>query len=343
MVYCLKKLMQWSQTTVQTPHGPKPAIAPLVISASRATDIPAFHAKWFMNRLRAGYCLWENAFNARQQQYVSFEKCQVFVFWSKNPQALMPYLAEVEERGYQYYFQYTLNDYEREGLEPRLPTLKKRIAAFQNLSERIGRRRVIWRFDPVIVGNTLTVASVLERMQRLAERLAPYTEKLVFSFLDLYKKTENNLKKVDPLLRPPTEEEALRLAEGIARMNKSLTSPLTLSTCAEKTDFHSLGIEHNTCVDPDLLLRLCPTNPEMRKMYAKSLIPKQGSLLQLAQAPGNENSKDAGQRASCGCAPSKDIGRYNTCMHLCAYCYANQSKTAVIHGINAVDIDSERL
>lgn len=335
--------MHWPKTTVQTPQGPKPAIAPLVISASRTTDIPAFHAKWLMNRLRAGYCLWQNAFNAHQQQYVSFEKCQAFVFWSKNPQALMPCLPEVEERGFQYYFQYTLNDYEQEGLEPRIPKLAQRIAAFQKLSERIGRHRVIWRFDPIIMGNTLTVESILERMLRLAERLAPYTEKLVFSFLDMYKKTENNLKKVDPLLRPPSEEEALRLAEGIAQINKSLVSPLALSACAEKLDLHPLGIERNKCVDPALLLRLCPTSAEMRNTCAKLRLQKQGSLLPLAQAPGNDDIKDAGQRAFCGCAPSKDIGRYNTCMHLCAYCYANQSKMAVINGMNAVDVTGERL
>lgn len=333
--------MHWPHTTIQTPHGPEPAIAPLVISASRATDIPAFHAKWFMNRLRAGYCLWENAFNARQRQYLSFEQCKAFVFWSKNPQALMPCLAEVEERGYQYYFQYTLNDYEQEGLEPRLPKLDQRIATFRNLSERIGKHRVIWRFDPIIMGNTLTAERIVERVQRLAERLAPYTEKLVFSFLDLYRKTENNLKAFDPLLRPPGAEEALRLAEGLARMNASLPSPLRLSTCAEKLDLHSLGIERNACVDPELLLRLCPTSPEIRSLYGKPFLQKQGSL--LAQAPGADAVKDTGQRTLCGCAPSKDIGRYNTCMHLCVYCYANQSKTAVINRMHAVDSNSERL
>lgn len=329
--------MKWSELTISTPQGPKSAIAPLVISASRATDIPAFHAKWFMRRLRAGYCLWKSAFNAYQQRYVSFEKCQAFVFWSKNPQAFMPCLSEIEEHGYQYYFHYTLNDYEREGLEPRLPPLAQRIATFQKLSERIGRHRVIWRFDPVIMGNTLTVESVLERIHRLAERLAPYTEKLVFSFLDMYKKTENALKKLDPLLRPPDAREARRLAEGIARMNTGLVSPLALATCAEELDASSLGIAHNKCVDPELLLRLCPASPEMRNMCTRPLRQEQGRLLPFAAAPGGGALKDAGQRACCGCVPSKDIGSYNTCMHLCAYCYANRSKQEVINRINAVN------
>ena len=335
--------MKWSETTLTTPQGRKPAIAPLVISASRATDIPAFHAKWFMNRLRAGYCLWENAFNAHQRHYVSFEKCKVVVFWSKDPQALMPYLSEIEERGYQFYFHYTLNDYEREGLEPRLPKLAQRIATFQKLSERIGRHRVIWRFDPVILGETLTVESVLERIQRLAEQLAPCTEKLVFSFLDMYKKTANNLKRFNPFLRPPSKAEALRLAEGIARINRGLASPLTLSTCAEELDFSSLGIGQNRCVDPELLLRLCPTSPELRSAYAHRVSPRQGNLLSVAGADGCGGVKDRGQRSACGCAPSKDLGRYDTCMHLCVYCYANRSKTSAIKGINATDSNGERL
>lgn len=335
--------MKWPEVTLSTSQGPARAIAPLVISASRATDIPAFHAKWFMNRLRAGYCLWQNAFNAHQRRYVSFEKCRVFVFWSKDPQALMPYLSEIEDRGYQYYFHYTLNDYGQEGLEPRLPQLAQRIATFQKLSGRIGRHRIIWRFDPVILGNTLTVERVLERIHRLAEQIAPYTEKLVFSFLDMYKKTGNALKKLDPRLRPPDAEEARRLAEGIAQINKGLGSPLALSTCAEELSLASLGIGHNRCVDPDLLLRLCPASPEIRSMYAPPARHRQGNLLPFFDAPGGGAPRDAGRRAHCGCAPSKDIGRYDTCMHLCAYCYANRSKKAVIHGFNAVNNDSEGL
>lgn len=335
--------MQWPKTTIQTPQGPKPAIAPLVISASRATDIPAFHAKWFMNRLHAGYCLWENSFNTKQQQYISFEKCKVFIFWSKNPQALIPWLTEIEEHGYQYYFQYTLNDYEQEGLEPRIPKLAHRIATFKKLSERIGKHRVIWRFDPIVLGNTLTVESILERVQSLAMQLYPYTEKLVFSFLDMYRKTENNLKKVDPSLRPPNDFEMQQLAQGLVQINASLPTPLILASCAEKINLQNLGIKHNKCVDPDLLVRLCPESAEIRNMYAKVVPSIQGSLIPAMQSIAIETTKDTGQRTPCGCAPSKDIGRYNTCMHLCAYCYANQSKTAVINAMNDVNTKSESL
>lgn len=116
-------------------------MAPYVISASRATDIPAFHVRWLLERLRAGYCLWRNPFNTGQGQYVSFERCRLLVFWSKNPLPLLPHLSEIEDYGFKYYFQFTLNNYEAEGLEPGLPPLEQRLETFCRLSERLGRQR----------------------------------------------------------------------------------------------------------------------------------------------------------------------------------------------------------
>lgn len=332
--------MQWPKVTIHLLDGlPQQAVAPLVISASRATDIPAFHAKWFMERLRAGYCVWENPFNSKQRQYISFENCRVFVFWTKNPQAFMPFLDEIEARGVQFYFQYTLNNYETEGLEPRMPKLATRCATFKKLSERIGKERVIWRFDPIILSNTLNTNGILDRIASLANVIAPYTEKLVFSFVDWYKKTQNSLKKIDETLRPPTEQEMLVLADGIVQINKQLTVPLKFATCAETIDLSSLGIPKNKCVDSELILRLCPQDTELHKFYGKSKYSEQASLLSIP----SPTSKDSGQRTPCGCVPSKDIGSYNSCMHLCAYCYANQSPQAVINKMNSLDYKNEKL
>ncbi|MBD5627565.1 MAG: DUF1848 domain-containing protein [Desulfovibrio sp.] len=332
--------MKWPQTSITTPEGPKTAIAPLVISASRATDIPAFHARWFMERLRAGSCLWQNPFNARQRQYISFEKCAVIVFWSKDPSPLLPYLAEIEDRGYAFYFQYTLNDYEREGLEPYVPSLDRRIATFQELAARYGRHRVIWRHDPILVGDGLNVAAILERLHRVAELLAPYTEKLVFSFLDMYRKTALRLATQAPGFRAPHAGEMIELAEGIARMNASLQTPLRLATCAETVDLHHLGIEHNRCIDPALLLRLCPENAELARICGATAHKEQASLVALPPSASQRPLKDSGQRAACGCAPSKDIGRYNTCPHFCVYCYANGSKAGVERSMRAAQGES---
>lgn len=321
------------KTIINTQSGPRGAIAPLVISASRATDIPAFHSKWFMNRVKAGYCIWKNPFNATNEQYVSFEKCKVFVFWSKNPKPLIPWLSELDDRGYQYYFQFTLNDYVKEKLEPGVPDLEKRIETFQKLSERIGKHRVIWRFDPIMIGNIITVENMLERIQRLAKHIAPYTEKIVFSFLDMHRKTEKNLKAIDPRLRAPAPDEERRLARELVKINNALSPPLTMATCGEKSNFADLGISHNKCVDPALLLKLCPHDPEIISIY--SISSRQGNL--ISQPQPDESLKDKGQRELCGCAPGKDIGAYDTCMHLCAYCFANYSKEKVIKKMNELD------
>lgn len=340
--------MKWAATFVETPYGRQSAIAPIVISASRATDIPAFYAEWFMNRLDAGYCVWENPFNAKQRQYISFERCRSFVFWSKNPATLLPYLPQVVERGYQFYFQYTLNDYDKFFLEPNLPKLEKRIELFKCLSDNIGRHRVIWRFDPIILGGGLTVENTLDRLYAIGREIAPYTEKLVFSFVNWYKKTERELGKIDKRFHTPSNEEMMRLASGIVEVERALPNRLELATCAETLSLDALGIKHNKCVDPDLLLRLCPDCTEFQEASGKSARrANQGSLLKLPSLSQIQvtakSAKDSGQRKPCGCAPSKDIGTYNTCLHFCAYCYANQSQNAVRSKLQTVNQYGEKL
>jgi hypothetical protein len=152
-------------------NTPAQAICPVIVSASRATDIPAFFAEWFRNRLEAGYLLWINPFNAKQSQYVSFRKARVIVFWSKNPKPLIQYLPEIDAKGIHYYFQFTLNDYEHEGLEQNVPSLTQRVETFKTLSERLGKKRVIWRYDPLILTDNLTIDSLVDRIAGVAGQI----------------------------------------------------------------------------------------------------------------------------------------------------------------------------
>ncbi|MDR3362293.1 MAG: DUF1848 domain-containing protein [Desulfovibrio sp.] len=280
---------------------------PLIISVSRATDIPAFYSDWLMARLRTGHCLWTNPFNARQKQRVSFERCKAIVFWSKNPLPLLPYLREISAMGFVFYVQFTLNDYEVEGLEPGLPPLRERLETFCRLSGMTGRERVIWRYDPLLLGRDLPVDVLLRRIDGIGRVVSRHTEKLVFSFLDQYRKTGKRLREHPAKPRSPSEGEMRALAEGLAACNASWPHPLQLSTCAEIADYADLGIAHNACVDVALIRRLCRDAPDCD-----------------AALFSGEAVKDAGQRKACGCFPSKDIGAYNTCPHGCAYCYANR-------------------
>ncbi len=164
-----------SKVTILTEQGDNvEATAPVIISASRSTDIPAFYAKWFFNRLAKGYCAWYNPFN-QQKMYISFSKCKVVVFWTKNPKPIMPYLHILDEMGIHYYFQVTLNDYIKEGFEPNVPSVEERIETFKRLSDKIGKEKVIWRFDPLIITPTIGPRELLTRIWHIGNKLKGYT------------------------------------------------------------------------------------------------------------------------------------------------------------------------
>ena len=96
----------WEEIQITTDSGEvKTAIAPLIISASRSTDIPAFHSEWLINRLKRGYVSWVNPFNPTNAQTISFRNVRLFVFWTKNPKPLIPHLTVFDKLGLNYYFQ----------------------------------------------------------------------------------------------------------------------------------------------------------------------------------------------------------------------------------------------
>lgn len=317
------------------------AIAPVIISASRSTDIPAFYAKWFFYRLSRGYCVWYNPFN-RKKVYVAFKKTRVIVFWTKNPKPIMPYLPKLDEMGIHYYFQVTLNDYEDEGFEPCVPALKSRIETFRELSSMIGKERVIWRFDPLIITPELNVRQLLTKIWHVGNAIRGCTEKLVFSFIDVsgYRKVQNNIVKETGLFTKDSVGEAelspaeiYEAAAGLVKIREAWAAKgwnVTMATCAETTDLSEFGIEHNCCIDADLMERLFGDDRELVYFLHTGKLPEPDLFGTVPEIPPQrKNLKDPGQRKACGCLISKDIGMYNTCRHLCVYCYANTSKELV--------------
>lgn len=319
------------------------AMTPIIISASRSTDIPAFYAQWFINRLKAGYCIWINPFN-QKPTYVSFANCKVVVFWTKNPKPLLPLLHELDERGIHYYFQFTLNDYVTEGFEPNVPNIEDRVETFRELSNKIGKERVIWRFDPLIVTPNISPRDLLIKVWNVGNKLRGLTDKLVFSFIDIngYRKVQNNLVKETNQFSKESIEQAEftqaqmdEIADGLAKCRdrwKQEGWNVTLATCGEQIDLTKYGIEHNRCIDGELMKRLWPKDKELLYYLNYGELPDTTSLFGMdfnkpALIP--EKMKDKGQRKVCGCMTSKDIGMYNTCRHFCVYCYANTSKELV--------------
>ena len=341
--YRISNIMAWDKIKIARENGEfVDAQAPIIVSASRSTDIPAFYADWFFHRLKVGYSAWTNPFNG-VKSYISYDKTRFIVFWSKNPKPLLQYIDILKERGIGCYVQYTLNDYEKEGLERGVPSVDERIETFKQLVDRLGKGSVIWRFDPMILTDKILIDDLLRKVEYIGDRLLGYTEKLVFSFADIteYRKVKSNLEKNGINYRVWTEEEMLIFAEKLSELNKKWN--YELATCGEKIDINQFGIKHNHCVDDDLMIKLAYKDDDLMKflgveikqrealLFDEEIIPSDAIMLsENKYAIKKKNNKDKGQRQFCGCIVSKDIGEYNTCPHLCEYCYANASKEVAV-------------
>jgi len=321
--------MNWNKIEITTENREKVfAQAPVIVSASRSTDIPAFYSDWFFDRLKKEYLKWRNPFNG-VSLYVSFKKTRIIVFWSKNPKPIIKHLDYLDDNNINYYFQYTLNDYDKEHLEGNVPNLESRIDTFMQLSEKIGKEKVIWRFDPYILTDTTGVDELLKRTEYIGDKLNNYTNKLVFSFADIktYKKVQNNLRRDSIPYLEFNERTMNELAGGLMKLNQRWD--FEIGTCAEKIDLNNYNIVHNKCIDDDLMIKLFSHDTELMdflgvKIEAPTIFDPNEKITKT------RNLKDKGQRIACGCIMSKDIGQYNTCPHECVYCYANTSKEIAI-------------
>lgn len=283
----------------------------MIISASRRTDIPAYFSDWFMNRIHEGYAVVRNPMNPKQLSKVSLspELVDCIVFWTKNPIPMIPKLDELKD--YCYYFQFTLTGYDKD-IERNLPDKKAvLIPAFQELADKIGAERVIWRFDPILINDRYTIDWHLNTFSEMAGALKGYTEKCVFSFIDPYQKI---MKALDGIgIKYPTNEEMRNMAARIQEIAAS--NGMKTATCAEMIDLDDLGIDHNACIDKVLVERITGGKIKDTK----------------------KNQKDAAQRKACKCMPSKEIGTHNTCSNGCIYCYANYSPESVRKSVKKYD------
>lgn len=277
----------------------------MIISASRRTDIPAFYSEWFMNRIRAGCCTVPNPFNRNQVSRVSLkpEDVDVIVFWTRNPRPLLPHLAELDRRGYRYYFQYTLMDNPR-AIDPKSPPTEAAIKTFRELAEVVGPQRIIWRYDPIVLSEATPPEFHIAAHARIAAALAGYAQRNVISLVDVYRKAQ---KRLSQLRRQGIAVEAAKpdiMPTAVGELLQQLAATaqekgMEIVSCAEELNLLPYGIQPGKCVDDDYIART----------FGLWLPPK----------------KDPNQREACGCVVSKDIGMYDSCLFGCQYCYATSS------------------
>lgn len=275
----------------------------MIVSASRRTDIPAFYAEWFINRVRAGYCCVPNPFNPQQVTRVSLRQqdVDVIVFWTRYPLPMMEYLHELDVRGFRYYFLFTLTGYPR-FLEPHAPTYEQAILAFRKLAQAIGPERVIWRYDPVIVSNHTPFEYHTTNFEQLCCALEGSVRRAIISLMDNYKSVALRLDRLradgfNYLSHPETERGFAEMVQSIAASARR--HDIELVSCAEEVDMTTLGVQPGKCIDDQLIGRIFGIEVT--------------------------HQKDPGQRKACRCVVSKDIGVYDTCRYGCTYCYATHS------------------
>lgn len=295
----------------------------MILSASRRTDIPAFYADWFRRRVQEGFFVSVNPFNPRQVKRVDItpERVEVVVFWTKDPWPLVNHLNWLQERGYDYCFQFTLNSYPKE-LEPRVPPLKTRVESFQRLADKLGPGRVVWRYDPIILSNVTPLSYHEEEFGRLAEALGGCAERVVVSFLDIYSRVAGRSSRLEKkgiyildITEPRYREELRSLCDFLVKTSEA--HDLEIYTCCEEMGPSEIGIRHGKCIDDELIYRLFG-----KKVGAR---------------------KDKNQRGNCLCVESTDMGMYDTCQFGCLYCYATGSRKAVRNKIRHHNPDSPLL
>jgi hypothetical protein len=276
----------------------------MIISASRRTDIPAFYAPWLINRIRGGYCTVPNPFNRQQVSRISLkpEDVDVIVFWTRNPRPLFPYLKELDERGYRYYFQYTLMNNPRQ-IDPKSPPLAAAVSTFKELAQHVGPQRVIWRYDPLVFSPLTGVDFHLRQYEHIAAELNGSTRRSVISIMDDYPKANKRLQQMAetgaPVQHPDPHKDAWFRGCIQGLLSSAAANGMEIYSCAEEVDLASLGVRPGKCVDDEFIYQTFGI-----QVGAK---------------------KDPNQRKLCGCVVSKDIGMYDSCLFGCQYCYATQS------------------
>ena len=279
----------------------------MIINTGCRTDIPAFYAKWLMNRIREGYVLVRNPYNPNQvtKYNLSPEVVDCLAFCTKNPEPMLTYLDELDM--YKQYWFVTITPYGKD-IEPNVPDKSKVIESFKKLSNHIGVDSIGWRYDPIFIGNGFDINKHIECFEKMAKELKGYTHNCTISFLDLYEKVKRNA----PDIKPPTKEEQIEIAKAFARIGKE--NDMVIHACCEKTYLSQYGLQCNGCMSQEIVEK---------------------AINNTLQPPKRKNL-----RQECNCLMGNDIGAYNTCGHLCKYCYANTNKQFVVENIKKHDDNS---
>lgn len=283
----------------------------MIINTGARTDTVQFYTKWLLKRFEEGYVLSRNPlFSNKVTRYeLTPEKVDCVVFCSKNYEPVLADISKITEC-FPTYFHYTITAYGKD-IEPGVPSIEKSIDTLKRLSAIVGKPRLAWRYDPVLLTEKYTIQTHLETFENMAKELSPYVDRCIFSFVEMYKKLETNM----PELIPMTETDKDSLAKGLGEIAGKYG--LYIQTCGTNGDYSRYGIHSSGCMTLDILGR--------------------------ANSIQFKDLKHKGTRQGCHCIESRDIGAYDTCMNGCKYCYANKKPEKAFENYRYHDPDSPLL
>ena len=269
----------------------------MIINTGSRTDIPAYFSEWFYNRIREGYVLTRNPYYPQQVTRLSLspEVVDCICFCTKNPAPMLDRLDKLDSYG-QFWF-VTITPYGKD-VEPGVPDKKQVIQSFQQLSSKVGRHGIGWRYDPIFLMEKYTLEYHLQAFEQMAQALSGYTEQCVISFIDLYEKTKKNFPGVRAVSRLEQEQITEAFVEIAQRYG------MQIYTCLENEDLARFGVDTSGCMTQKIIERAIGQNLTVPKSLSAA-------------------------REGCQCLLGNDIGMYNTCGHGCRYCYANYDMDTV--------------
>jgi len=290
-----------------------------VISASRRTDIPAFHHQWFMNRVREGCVRVISPFGGGEH-IVSLKPEEVIamVFWTKDAGPLVPHLEELTELGHCFTFLYTINGYPR-FIEPDVPEQCHTLSVLESMAKMFPEAIVRWRYDTIVLTDQLDRRWHLANFRDLCARLSPFTTDCIISFCDYYKKTITNMNHRVPDHQRPDEAQCREMAEEMAQV--AAERSIRVLSCAHGF-LVSERIGRSRCIDSAVLAKVVDTR---------------------SRAEAVADLKKAPSRNECNCVASRDIGAYDTCGHGCVYCYANSNPDRARRNLGLISVNSDCL
>ena len=270
----------------------------MIIQTGMRTDIPAFFSEWFLNRIKEGFVLVRNPYNPKQVTRYSLypDVVDLIAFCSKNPAPMLRHMNALKPYG-QYWF-VTITPYGKE-IEPNVPAKEKVMEDFKSLSDMVGIDSIGWRYDPIFVDAKHSVEWHISEFEKMAASLSGYTKSCVISFIDIYKKVERNF----PSAREVSKNDRLTIGKEFIKIAKQYG--MTIRPCAEGNDLAPYGADCSGCMT---------VNTFETALHAHLDVPKRKSNQRNGQ---------------CACLLGVDIGAYDTCSHLCKYCYANTNAALV--------------